>query len=679
MGPAAATNPFTPARSALLAEGVATEFTLGPFDEKQIRRLAEEQIGVRDLDPELVATLFRETRGAPFFAMEVLRYLKDEGRLERIGGAVHLKGAVEAGGLPTQLREAVRRRLSHLPRHDRDILECAAVDGEVFSPSRVSCALEIKRLNLVRALRTLEEVYHLVRLRGESCSFDQAKIREVIYEEIHPDLRREYHAAIAECCVPQIEAGNRGLEVVAAFHFAKARDPRGRAYILAAADRASAASSNLEAAEWYEQYLTLSSEEPTEEVLAAYGSALLYAGRYDRAARVFERLVKHSGDTPRRDEYLRNLAEAEADQHGFERAVPLLDKYRPAGDGLAWAKWAVFRSRYALRTGDVDRAEADVSRALPILEKEGGTRIDIAEAYSVLSFVGEAVGDYDRCIEFGKRALEAAGEEFPLLAMYYNNIGVGFLFRGRFKEASQYLAKGLEVAEARTDLFRVALISSNLGLLHIRWGNTVAAREHLLRGMKFAERIESPFLTGMALDFLGLCAVEEARDEDAAEFFRRSLPATDKGGDKGQMIWLRLHIAMLELERGDPEAALGVATEAYELAALSGDAPEQAMARAIMGGATGVTGDPNVALRLFADAVRGLKLSPAQFEYGEALRMWGDFSADLGKVDDARVRWTQALEVFGKLEAKGRIERIGKRLAALGGPQGGAAAKSASP
>ena len=668
LGRTGARHPLSPVRAALAQEGVLEEIALGPFDEEGLRRLAQEQLGVPDLDGDLVAALLAETRGAPFFAIEVLRYLSAEGRLEGLGGRVRLKGAIEGAALPSHLREAVHRRLQRVPREERDILECAAVHGEVFDPARVARALGVKKLFVVRTLRNLEEDHHLVTLKGEAAAFDHGHVREVVYEQIHRDLKREYHRAIAECALEEGEGEGPDTTENVAFHFWRARDPRAKPFLLKAAQRAGAASSHLEAADWYERYFELAPEDTGEAVLAGFGSALLLAGKFERAATVLRTLVKGAKESPSHFAYLLSLAEAVGQARGFEQAVQTFDANAPAAGGLAWARWAVHRSRYALRVGDVDRAEKDVNRALPVLEAEGATAEDRAEALSVLAFIGQAIGDFDMSIEYGKRAIEAVGPESPALAQYYNTVGVGQISRGRFADAHTTLTRGLEIAQSRSDFLRVALLSANLGFLEVRRGDTAAARSHLERGLRWAERIDSPSLMGTALDLLGLCRLEEGQDDEASAYFARAAGPADKGGDKGLMILLRLHTATLELERGDPDEALRLAGQAYELAAVAGKAPEQALARALMAGAAGVQGEGDLAVKGFDDALRGLKFSPAQYEFAECLRLYGQFLIDTAHPDEAAKRLLEARQVFAALGANARVALLDELLLAAGAP-----------
>ena len=132
------------------------------------------------------------------------------------------------------------------------------------------------------------------------------------------------------------------------------------------------------------------------------------------------------------------------------------------------------------------------------------------------------------------------------------------------------------------------------------------------------------------------------------------------------MIWLRIHGSLLELERGDPELALTYASEAYDLAAGTGEAPEQAMARAIIAGAEGVLGESDDALKGFSDAARGLQHSPARYEYAEVMRLWGLFLVDIGRPNDAAERLAVAHDTFGGIGAEGRRARVERALHALG-------------
>lgn len=667
-GPKGARHPLAAAKAALSQEAVLDEVLVGPFDESALRLLAEAQLAVKDIDAELVKALFAETRGAPFFAIEVLRYLLAEGRLERLGGRARLKGAIGAGAVPAHLRDAVRHRLLKVPREERDILECAAVDGERFDPARVARALGLRKLVVVRALRNLEEDHHLVSLSKEGAAFEYARVREVVYEGIHPDLRREYHAALAECALEEAEETGADKTETAAFHFARAKDPRAKPLLLKAAGRAAAASSHLEAADWYERYFELAPEDTRELVLAEYANALLLAGRFERAAVTLRTLVKGARDSPSHFTYLLSLAEALGQARGFEEAVAIFDAYTPAPGGLAWARWAVNRSRYVLRVGDLDRAEKDVSAALPVLEARGGSPEDRAEALGVLAFIGQAIGDFDKSVDYGKRAIAAVGPGSPSLAQYCNTVGVGQVSGGHFAQARATLARGLEIAEARSDFLGVATLSANLGFLEVRGGNTAAARRHLERGLKWAERIDSPSLMGTALDLLGLCCLEEGSDAEAAAYFLRAAAPADAGGDKGPMINLRLHTATLELDRGDPDEALRLAGEAYELAASAGKSPEQALARALMAGASGAQGEVEGAVRGFEHAVQGLQSSPARFEFAECLRLYGQFLLDVGRPEDAAARLRHSREVFAKIEAGGRVALLDELLRAAGAP-----------
>lgn len=664
-------NPLARARAELLQDELATEITLGPLDAGSIRAMAEEQLGVGDLDAPLAEAVHRESHGVPLAAIEIVRYLQADGRIEKVGGTVHLLGGFERGRLPLQLRGAVRRRVSRLARDDRDVLECAAVDGDVFSATRVACALGKRRLDVVKALRNLEEDERLVKLKGDTGSFEHARVREVVYGDIHEDLRREYHAAIARCCVEQMERDGSDLDEVAAHHFSKARDPAGATHILRAAEKAVVAASPAEAADWYESYIQLAPDEVTAGVLGAFANALLRAGRYAKAERAYVRLLEHPASEMEQLTYVRHLAEAVANQRGFTEALKVHDDHEPEGGGLTWARWVVPRSRMALRLGEKDRVEVDLGKALPVIEKEGGS-VDRADIYAALAAFGRDTGDPDQAVVYGRKAIEAAGESSPSAPEFYHLVGSGLTHRGRYAEAREAVIQGLKAADARSDVFWLAILTVNLGLLEIREGNPMAGRKALMRALRWAERLGTAQLQGRALALLGLAAAEREREVDAAEFFERALPLTDRGEGQRDMALLRIYLARFELERGDPDLAAAHAKDAYRMASVGGDAPEQALALALMAGAAGVSGDAQRAEELFSQSTKGLRFSPSQYEYAEVLRLWADYLLDVGKEKEAVEKYRTAKQVFQELGARGRMRRVSARLALIGPAGAGA-------
>lgn len=84
-----------------------------------------------------------------------------------------------------------------LKEEEKDILECASIIGEEFSLQIVEKISGFKRLNLLKTLIKIEK-YELIKAVGEDYRFSNPTIRELIYSQIDPKLRKEYHSLVAE-------------------------------------------------------------------------------------------------------------------------------------------------------------------------------------------------------------------------------------------------------------------------------------------------------------------------------------------------------------------------------------------------------------------------------------------------------------------------------------------------
>jgi len=105
-----------------------------------------------------------------------------------------------------EIRAVHLRGIHLLTEEERDILDCASVVGEDFSSDIIEKVAGLSRIRLLKKLNTIERKYQLIHSQGDEYSFDNAKIRELLYNEIAPKLRREYHSLIAE----YLEEANEG-------------------------------------------------------------------------------------------------------------------------------------------------------------------------------------------------------------------------------------------------------------------------------------------------------------------------------------------------------------------------------------------------------------------------------------------------------------------------------------
>ena len=215
-----------------------------------------------DAVPEDFArTISRETAGNPFFIMEILRDILDEGLAYREGD--QWVGRVEASEirLPESVREVIGRRLSRLGDACAKLLTLAAVIGQEFG---LDVLQRVSDLEEERIIEVLEEAL-AAGIVGEvprtiaRYRFSHALVRETLYGELRNLERVRLHRRVAEV-LEALYAGYADPNLAELSHHFLEGLPGGDvekaiAYTVRAGDRAIEQLAYSEAAAHYERAL----------------------------------------------------------------------------------------------------------------------------------------------------------------------------------------------------------------------------------------------------------------------------------------------------------------------------------------------------------------------------------------------------------------------------------------
>src|SRR5262245_16781719 len=284
---------------------------LGTYRDTEMRRLtrhlalvarADERLALRGLDPAdveqlvadttgapvpagLVEQLYRVTGGNPYFAGELARWLRLEGR-----ASTDL-----ALALPEEVRELIRQRLAPLGPETRRMLAVAATIGQEFDLGLVESALGATADLLLERITIATRagfVRDSVRTPGRF-EFVHALVRETLYHDLPAVRRAELHRAIGRALEAIRSADSGGARIAELahhyFHAASLGEARKAAdYALAAGDLAITALGYEDAAGHYTRALELlpliPSDPPFEvRVHLALGDATWRAGDHARA------------------------------------------------------------------------------------------------------------------------------------------------------------------------------------------------------------------------------------------------------------------------------------------------------------------------------------------------------------------------------------------------------------
>jgi len=202
-------------------DGRVTEIQLPPLNRSETAALAA-SVADRELSPDLIDCLYRETEGNPLFIVETVRGgLPEEVRKLPSGGTICLPRPI-----PSRMKDALVSRVVQLSPLARSLAELAATIGREFTFDVLREASDAGETRLVQGLDELWR-HGVVREQGEEAyDFSHDKLREVLIDEMSEARRHLLHRHIG-AALEHVHAHD--LDAVAAriaAHYERAGEPQ---------------------------------------------------------------------------------------------------------------------------------------------------------------------------------------------------------------------------------------------------------------------------------------------------------------------------------------------------------------------------------------------------------------------------------------------------------------------
>lgn len=245
----------------------------------KLPRLTKEQTGEmlavmfqREITPEFLDGIYRETEGNPFFVEEVCRALIDQGKLYREGGRWERGVSVAELDIPQNLRVAVRRRVGRLPEPAQEVLRLASIVGREFDWEILKEISDLGEDALIDALEGAERAQLIEEVRSPAGAdrpgaprfafvFVHALVQHALQESVTGLRRQRLHGRVAAALERLYPRQLDDLAPRLGQHFAQAGEwEKAAHYLLVAGDRAQSLFAYQEAIEAYQQALPILKE-----------------------------------------------------------------------------------------------------------------------------------------------------------------------------------------------------------------------------------------------------------------------------------------------------------------------------------------------------------------------------------------------------------------------------------
>ena len=368
-----------------------TSLVLEPLPAEAMRELLGGLVpGISD---DLASRLLQRAEGIPLYAVETVRMLLGEGRLERHGDSYRLVGDVAELSVPASLQALIAARLDGLDPADRALLQAASVMGKTFTVDALAGISGEQAEALTPRLRALVR-RELLTMEADPRSpergqygFVQALIREVAYGGLARKDRRRLHLAAARHFETLDDEGIAGVlaEHYLAAHRAQPDGPEGdavaaqaRVALRGAAERAMSLGSYTQAQGYLEQALAVTSDPMDRAQLhQAAGRAAAHAARDESGivshfAAALE-IVRQTDDRRRILEATTDLSKGMSWIGRTEEAVATmrvaLDEFADFDGTAEWVSLSAELARSEMLLGFGADSLARTEQVLPVAER----------------------------------------------------------------------------------------------------------------------------------------------------------------------------------------------------------------------------------------------------------------------------------------------------------------------
>ena len=532
--------------------------------------------------PPLAALLIERAEGNPFYVEELIKMLIDDGVI--VPGDPSWQVAadkLDVTHVPPTLTGVLQARLEGLPAPERRALQRASVVGRLFWDAAVdyvgndpaSAATE----ELWQTLSRRELVYRQSETAFEGTqqfTFGHALLRDVTYESVLRQMRRDYHHRAADWLVHV--AGERVEEYadLIAAHYAQAGDVAEEIEWQTRAGRQAAARyATAEALRAFSRVLELLPPGDPRRFDVLLSRERLYHVRAEREAQAADldalsALCAQNGAAAARAEvalrhaaYFLSLGEFSATIAAAQRAGELAaaagDVLRQAQAGLPHGMALRYQGDYAgsrlqlenalslARAAGARNIEADALRQLGIsaeeqgdlaaqdfyfesalrLARELGDRWGERRALNSLGIMRQNRADYAGARDYFERSLAIAhaigdrqGENTVL-----GNLGVQANLLGQYEEALALFEQALQIARLTDDVVGVNISLLNLGYISFLNGDAGRALQILEEARQSIEAIGDRPLLGYLENSTGRVLMEGGRAAEALAPLRRAV------------------------------------------------------------------------------------------------------------------------------------------------------------
>lgn len=565
-----------------------TEITLEPLGQDDFEIFVRKILGKKMLEKNVFQDLVSKSEKNPFYAEQMLSYMIDKKLIFETPKEWKADSAYRQKDLPESIFSIVTARIDGLSEKIRESLKAASAIGMEFSAGFLDEVMKEKTEQKLSAAVQTGLLSQNDRKELEY-NFSHALFKDVIYQSIIAQKRREIHSAIAWAIEKHSDIKSRETLSSLARHYDAAENWRkAYKYRLEAGLKSAGEYLNEEAAQNLERAHFISSEHLGSKakeavVLEELAELYLRTGKFKESLEKTSLLESLEIDKPvmksKISRFKARLAEGEGE---FRKSlIALEDSFAHlTGNSREILREKIFnllaRSTalrdlfmYKEALDEVLKTEEIYVKSKKLFDDKKIQVIlyrEKAMALTVILDLENAMKMYEKSIE----SAELTGDKFTMESSL-SNIGYIYNFKSEPTKAMEYYRKAQDIAREIGDSRGICLSFLNIGCAHNDMNETDKALE------KFSEALK----ISLEMDFVKITMflyINIGNTYNNKRLFRKALQNTEKAliyaeelGDKSAMARIYENLGNIFNKKCDIENAVKYYTETLKYLNMSKD------------------------------------------------------------------------------------------------------------
>ena len=552
-----------------------SDMALGGLHRKHLNTLVEELMQSPPGE-DLLNLLEQRAEGNPFYAEQILRYLKDGDLLALDHGVWQIRpGQVDT--LPIDVNALLVARLDHLTQQVKNAVQTAAVLGREFEVNLLSYMLRKEGANPLPEIILAEQEAVWTSLTELRYIFIHALLRDAAYQMQVHTRRKAQHSLALEAYEKLSGVGLKEHYGELAYHAEQAGlGEQARHYLELAGSAALEAYQNDLAVDCFTRALALTSPDDASrryDLLMKREQVYLYLAKNAERERDLAELaasLPELGDDRKAVDVMLRQSRLDLDLGRYAQAEEYANRAADLALSVENLEKATVAFRYlatsSRRQAKLEQA-ADLARQSVSLASKCSSQEEEGKAINMLGLIAIEQGKLEEAREAFKHGLEITHQtgDFRFLGSPLNNLGLVATQQWNYTEAQNYFQQALQVAQKIGDRLGEAVALGNLGFITGSLGDYPQARLITERYLRICREVGNPYHESNALVNLSAWAIALQDFESAGQSLRQALQMSQSIGSRSEESWALTYLGHSQLAQGELDAARQAYTEALSI------------------------------------------------------------------------------------------------------------------